>query len=413
MPKKGGRKVTAQDLFAPPQEEPPTQPPARPQQQRQSQQQRRIQIPQRGKVKMMCTNEMAPPGTPQTTMMPVNIQGGPPQIIVPIGFVLPPHARPGMEVEVDFQVLGPPQPVNQQRQQAPMPPLTPSAAEAPAPPPAPPPLNPPAVEAVLVIHGREHPSPYVAITWTSAQEMEGCTCRLEVSGPPWPPKNIGSPIKKSSQKGDKKGNKGGTVSNADFRALLYSAVEQAEPTATDGKLILPCGELRPGAEYYFRAVAKYPPGLNGEPVVSDATAAVTAPATVPSQVGAISFGSASRTSFKVKWKKPFDGGSAMSAYRLEVWREAVAGLRIPTHTYEGSELEHKVSGVLPGTTYCCSVCAVNAQGAGATSEIAEITAKAGVPSAPVAPTLAGGAPKPDRMMLMWNEPEGNGAEIES
>ena len=44
--------------------------------------------------------------------------------------------------------------------------------------------------------------------------------------------------------------------------------------------------------------------------------------------------------------------------------------------------------------------------------MAEIGAKAGVPSAPLAPSLSGAA-RPDSMSLCWNEPAGNGATIDS
>ena len=113
-----GRKVTNADLFSapPPQQRQPQRqmqpqagpmpPPAQPGQQQ------RIQIPREGQCKMRVHPNMAPPGQPQQTMLPISpIPGAPPQALVPVVFTLPPHAKPGMEVEVAFQVIGPPQPV--------------------------------------------------------------------------------------------------------------------------------------------------------------------------------------------------------------------------------------------------------------------------------------------------------------
>jgi hypothetical protein len=87
------------------------------------------------------------------------------------------------------------------------------------------------------------------------------------------------------------------------------------------------------------------------------------------------------------------------------------GLRIPTHSYEGLELDHKVSGAVPGAVYGCAVRASNALGGGEVSAVAQCTVKAGVPNAPPPPTLA--QRTSETLLLRWGSPAGNGAAVES
>ena len=114
MPKKkAGRKVTNADLFAPVEREQPEQQP-RPVSQAAGPPRQQIQIPKEGEFNVKVRPDMAPPGVPQQTMLPISAgPGTPPVAMVPIAFVLPQGAQPGMEIKVSFKVIGPPQPLPQ------------------------------------------------------------------------------------------------------------------------------------------------------------------------------------------------------------------------------------------------------------------------------------------------------------
>lgn len=170
-------------------------------------------------------------------------------------------------------------------------------------------------------------------------------------------------------------------------------------------MVLPLSELQPGACYAFRVIASRQDGSGESP--SEA-AEVTAPSTLPTALAPPTFGSVARTSFKCKWRKPaFDGGAQITAYCLEVHRagEKVA-IPIPVATYEGTDTEFKVSGLLPGEPYSCKVRACNSHGWNDWSEPSTCNAKAGVPSVPADLRLAAAT---DRTLeLAWGEPGNDG-----
>lgn len=170
-------------------------------------------------------------------------------------------------------------------------------------------------------------------------------------------------------------------------------------------MVLPLSELQPGACYAFRVIASRQDG-SGESCSE--VAEVTAPSTLPMALAPPTFGSVARTSFKCKWRKPaFDGGAQITAYCLEVHRagEKVA-IPIPVATYEGTDTEFKVSGLLPGEPYSCKVRACNSHGWNEWSEPSMCYAKAGVPSVPADLRLAAAT---DRTLeLAWDEPGNDG-----
>jgi hypothetical protein len=219
MPKKkAGRKVTNADLFAPVEREQPEQQP-RPVSQAAGPPRQQIQIPKEGEFNVKVRPDMAPPGVPQQTMLPISAgPGTPPVAMVPIAFVLPQGAQPGMEIKVSFKVIGPPQPLPQQPQQrasaVPSPAPPPPSVAAPEPEPEPePPVSPPSeVTAVLAKDEGE-----VRITWIppklpGQQLNDGkvmpetpALCRVEYRGAVWPP----DPSETTNQPSSPPGKKGG------------------------------------------------------------------------------------------------------------------------------------------------------------------------------------------------------------
>ena len=271
MPKKQtGRKVTNADLFAPVHVEQPEQRPpplARPVPPGQQ-----IQIPKEGEFNVKVRPEMAPPGIPQQTMLPISPgPGSPPVAVVPIVFVLPQGAQPGMEIKVPFKVIGPPQPLPQQPLQpqrmsaVPSPAPPPSQSPAPAPEPEPEPVPPPSdVTAVLAEDQGE-----VRIVWTppklpGQQLNDGkvmpelpAPCRVEYRGAVWPPdlsealSQSSSPPGKKKQASQQKGQKNKNVGSSDeYRALpaSTSATPAASPNCKQARA---CSCLATGSSLFL------------------------------------------------------------------------------------------------------------------------------------------------------------------
>eukprot|EP01043_Picozoa_sp_COSAG02_P022443 COSAG02_NODE_1167_length_14137_cov_25.567175_7_plen_271_part_00 len=250
MPKKkAGRKVTNADLFAPVEREQLGKQP-RPAPQGAEPPRGQIQVPKEGQFNVKVRPDMAPPGVPQQTMLPISAgPGAPPVAMVPIAFVLPQGAQPGMEIKVPFKVIGPPQTLPLQTQPQPQP-HRPSAVPSPAPPPSSvatpepepepePPVSPPSeVTAVLAKDEGE-----VRITWIPpmlpGQELNDgkvmpetpAPCRVEYRGAVWPPdapQAASKPTSPAAKKGSKsqKGQKKQKSDSSDdvYRALPASTL---------------------------------------------------------------------------------------------------------------------------------------------------------------------------------------------
>ncbi len=245
MPKKkAGRKVTNADLFAPVEREQPEQQP-RPVAHGAEPPRKQIQVPKEGQFNVMVRPDMAPPGVPQQTMLPISAgPGAPPVAMVPIAFVLPQGAQPGMEINVPFKVIGPPQalppqPQPQRPSAVPSPAPPPSSVAAPEPEPEPdPPVSPPSeVTAVLAKDAGE-----IRITWIPpklpGQRLNDgkvmpetpAPCRVEYRGAVWPPDASEASSKPSSPAGNKgsKSQKGQKNQQSDssnvYRALPASTL---------------------------------------------------------------------------------------------------------------------------------------------------------------------------------------------
>uniref|UniRef100_A0A8C3UDA3 Fibronectin type III domain-containing protein 3B n=1 Tax=Catharus ustulatus TaxID=91951 RepID=A0A8C3UDA3_CATUS len=170
--------------------------------------------------------------------------------------------------------------------------------------------------------------------------------------------------------------------------------------------------LLPGASYSFRVRALNDGGYGP---YSEATEVTTA-AGPPGQCRAPSLSFLSDTRVLVSWESPECSGTDISEYRLE-WGEEEESLQL---AYSGTETCFEVSDLLAAAHYCCRLQAINQAGAGPYSELVTCRIPASVPDA--VSTLcvledehvSSCQPSPSVcLVLSWEEPSNNGAEITS
>ncbi|KAF4796140.1 fibronectin type III domain-containing protein 3B isoform X2 [Turdus rufiventris] len=170
--------------------------------------------------------------------------------------------------------------------------------------------------------------------------------------------------------------------------------------------------LLPGASYSFRVRALNDGGYGP---YSEATEVTTA-AGPPGQCRAPSLSFLSDTRVLVSWESPECSGTDISEYRLE-WGEEEESLQL---AYSGTETCFEVGDLLAAAHYCCRLQAINQAGAGPYSELVTCRIPASVPDA--VSTLcvledehvSSCQPSPSVcLVLSWEEPSNNGAEITS
>ncbi|NXH64477.1 FND3B protein, partial [Rhabdornis inornatus] len=170
--------------------------------------------------------------------------------------------------------------------------------------------------------------------------------------------------------------------------------------------------LLPGATYGFRVRALNDGGYGPY----SETTEVTTAAGPPGQCRAPSLSFLSDTRVLVSWESPECSGTDISEYRLE-WGEEEESLQL---AYSGTETCFEVSDLLAAAQYCCRLQAINQAGAGPYSELVTCRIPASVPDA--VSTLCVledehvGACQPSPsvcLVLSWEEPSNNGAEITS
>ncbi|NWI76412.1 FND3B protein, partial [Dryoscopus gambensis] len=170
--------------------------------------------------------------------------------------------------------------------------------------------------------------------------------------------------------------------------------------------------LLPGATYGFRVRALNDGGYGP---YSEATEVTTA-AGPPGQCRAPSLSFLSDTRVLVSWESPECSGADISEYRLE-WGEEEESLQL---AYSGTETCFEISDLAAAARYCCRLQAVNQAGAGPYSELVTCRIPASVPDAvsilSVLEDEHAGACQPSPsvcLVLSWEEPSNNGAEITS
>ncbi|XP_029316741.1 fibronectin type III domain containing 3Ba isoform X3 [Cottoperca gobio] len=170
--------------------------------------------------------------------------------------------------------------------------------------------------------------------------------------------------------------------------------------------------LLPGATYRFQLRAANEAGF-GE--YSEPTEVTTA-AGPPGQCGAPLIAPTSNTCVTLNWESPEGSGTDISEYRLEWAREDEPMELI----YCGAATQCELSDLTPAADFCCRLQAVNQAGAGPYSEQVSFRTPATNPD-PVSsltllefPTSSESGQSPSTCLLLkWDEPNSNGAEITS
>ncbi|NXX43130.1 FND3B protein, partial [Tricholaema leucomelas] len=196
------------------------------------------------------------------------------------------------------------------------------------------------------------------------------------------------------------------------------SVEMTEPEEVVSEVYhgpdLECtvSNLLPGATYRFRVRALNDGGYGP---FSEATEVTTA-AGPPGQCRAPSLSFLSDTCILVSWESPECSGADISEYRLE-WGEDEESLQL---AYSGTDTRYEISDLAAAARYCCRLQAINQAGAGPYSDLVTCRIPAAVPDAvstlsvledeqvdacQLSPSAC--------LVLSWEEPCNNGAEITS
>ncbi|NXT68937.1 FND3B protein, partial [Chaetops frenatus] len=170
--------------------------------------------------------------------------------------------------------------------------------------------------------------------------------------------------------------------------------------------------LLPGAVYRFRVRALNDGGYGP---YSEATEVTTA-AGPPGQCRAPSLSFLADTRVLVSWESPECSGADISEYRLE-WGAEEESLQL---AYSGTETRFEIGDLAAAARYCCRLQAINQAGAGPYSELVSCRIPASVPDAVSTLSVledehgASCQPSPSVcLVLSWEEPSNNGAEITS
>ena len=167
--------------------------------------------------------------------------------------------------------------------------------------------------------------------------------------------------------------------------------------------------LSPGTTRYYRVAAISAAGTSAWSNVADATTGDLTVPGAPTGLRATPSGVGGSTQMLLRWSAPVDsGGSPITGYRIEraitrggPWIIHVASTGSATTTYLHT-------GLAPNTTRFYRVSALNPQGHGAPSNVAEGTTNAARPGQPR--NLRARAAGPTSITLAWEAPASDGGE---
>ena len=124
--------------------------------------------------------------------------------------------------------------------------------------------------------------------------------------------------------------------------------------------------LQPATTYHYRVSAINKIGVSGASRIAGATTH----ATVPGRPINLTATAVAPTRIDLKWDRPeYDGGAAVSAYRIEVSGDNSAWIDLEASTGT-SDTEYSHTGLTPGSTYYYRVSAMNIAGVGLPSDVA-------------------------------------------
>ena len=165
--------------------------------------------------------------------------------------------------------------------------------------------------------------------------------------------------------------------------------------------------LAAGTTRHYRVSAINTNGTGDASNVANATTATTA-TTVPGVPTVLSATASGSTRINLSWTVPAsDGGSALTGYKIEVssdggsnWSDRVADTGDANTTY------YAHTGLTAGATRHYRVSAINTNGTGDASNVANATSFTTVPGAPT--SLSATASWPTQINLSWTAPANNG-----
>lgn len=132
--------------------------------------------------------------------------------------------------------------------------------------------------------------------------------------------------------------------------------------------------LSPATTYQFASRAHNGVGWSAWSYSSNFTTG----ATVPSAPTALASNTVAQTTANVTWTAPYDGGSAITSYTVQIATDAGFSQNLQTLSYSGSPAA--LTGLTPGTLYYYRVRANNAVGNGAYTSAQQFTTLAGTPT---------------------------------
>ena len=160
--------------------------------------------------------------------------------------------------------------------------------------------------------------------------------------------------------------------------------------------------LNPGTTRYYRVAAINTAGRGARSSVASATTDVTAPG-APSGLRAVPSGLGGSGQLLLTWTRPStNGGSSISGYLIEMSPNGVSGWTIVVANTRSTATTYRHIGLAPGTTRFYRVAAINAQGAGAYSNVANGSTKAARPGQPR--TLRARSVGPRSITITWEAP---------